>query len=339
MAKRIPEPIRNLIFRVYALVIMAVVVWAGYAAVTYLYRAVFTPGRPPEELLAWEGATRAEALRAPEALGITTPAIRSPIAHYHAVDRWFHPDLRNGCITSGCHDPIPHSKSKELRAFANLHSTFMSCEVCHTQHEAAPMPAVWTDLRSGAPQPPPAILQLAGQLTAATQPANLTDQSASIVSLLRQSLDVIGWDPVLDYLAIQLETSEPQSPVWRQAIDQLRSELPNHARGEYAAKITPADANGQPIRRDFSALVERYFSRKSDQADRGVITKQIHEGVVEKPEGCLPCHRAEPPMPPMLDFQALGYSRQRREQLTSTPVVGMMEQIHQGQPFNLPLGP
>lgn len=336
MAKWMPKPIRNFIFRAYALVIMAVVVWAGYAAVTYLYKAVFRPGKSPEALLAWEATTRAEALRAPEALGITTPALRSPIAHYHAVDRWFHPDLRNGCITSGCHDPIPHSKSKELRAFANLHSTFMSCEVCHTEHATAPLPAVWTDLSSGAVQPPPTVLQLAGKLTAATQPADLTDQSAPIVSLLRQSLDVMGWDPVLDYLALQIETSQPGSPVWRQAMEQLRTEMPSHARGEYGAKITPASADGRPARRDLSALLERYFSRKADQADRGVILKQVHEGVVEKPEGCLPCHRAESPM---LDFEALGYSAQRRKELTSTPVVGTIQQIREGQPFNLPLAP
>lgn len=337
MANRIRHTLRVLLVRLYTLVIMGVVVYSGYMAVTYLYRAVFHPSRAPAELLKWEGATKAEELRAPEAMGISSPAMRSPIAHYHSVDRWFQPDLRNGCLTSGCHDPIPHSKSKELRAFANLHATFMRCEVCHVAPASTPMPAAWVDLKTGRTQQTPAILQLLSRFSATTQPADLADSSATIVQLLRQAIDVIGGDPVLNFLAIQLETSEPGSPVWRHAIQQLQAELPNHARGEYGAKIAPAQASGgQPIQRDLSALTDQYFSRKADQSTRGTLLKQMHEGIVAQPEGCLPCHRAEPAM---LDFQALGYSAERAKALTSTPIVGMMQQIREGQPFNLPLQP
>lgn len=328
--------IRSLILRTYTFAVMAVVVWSGYMAVHYLYRTVFKPGEVPAQLLAWQGASQAEALRAPEALGITEPALRSPIGHYHGVDRWFQPDTRNGCITSGCHDPVPHSKSKDLRAFANLHSTFLDCDVCHREHENRPTPAAWVSLAAGRVQPPPAILQLLSQSAVATQPADLADRSAALVALLRQAIDVIGGDPLLSYLAIQLETSEPGSPVWRKAMAQLQSELPNHARGEYGAKITPVSAKGEPVVHNNADLIEQYFSRESAQADRGAIHKKLHEGVIVKPEGCLPCHRAEPAM---LDFDALGYSTGRISELTSTPIVGMMQQIREGQPFSLPLGP
>lgn len=328
--------VASAIVRLYTLAILGVVLMCGYTAVTYLFRSVFQPADAPATLLDWQGTVDAEALRTGEARGITAPAIRSPIAHYHGVDRWFHPDLRNGCITSGCHDPIPHRQSKELRAFANLHATFLSCETCHQAPAASPMSAVWVDLRSGEAQPAPVILQLMNRLAVATQPADLADQSAAIIASLRQALDVIGGDPVLEYLALRLETAEPGSPVWRHAMEQLRAELPNHARGEYGAKIAPARADGTPDRRDFGDLIERYFSRDSGQTDRGAIHKDIHAGVIEKPQACAPCHRAEPAL---LDFTKLGYSPERIRQLTSTPIVGMMQQIREGQPFSLPLGP
>ncbi|HOA72935.1 MAG TPA: hypothetical protein PL151_01175 [Phycisphaerae bacterium] len=329
--------LKNVLVRGYTLGILLVVVFTGYTAVSYLYRSIFKPGKPPTEILAWKGETAAERLRTPGALGITEPAGRAPLAHYHAVDRWYQPDLRNGCITSGCHDPIPHSQSKELRAFANLHSTFMSCEVCHRQASATPISAVWVSTKTGKPQPAPAILQLLARFSAATQPADLADQSESVLQLLRQAIDVSGGDPVLNFLALQLETSQPGSPVWRQAIQQLAEELPNHARGEYGAKIAMADGPGiRPTSREFAKLTEEYFSRKADQADRTRILGRIHEGIIQRPQACVPCHRTENPM---LDFKALGYSPSRIDALTSTPIVGMIQQIREGQPFNLPLGP
>ncbi|MBI4581767.1 MAG: hypothetical protein HY718_18875 [Planctomycetes bacterium] len=339
MAKPIPATIGKLIVRCYAFVVMAVVVWAGYTAVIYLYRSVFKPGKPPAAMLDWQAHTRAQALRTPEAPGITEAALRSPLGHYHRVDRWFQPDLRNGCITSGCHDPIPHSKSKALRAFANLHATFMTCETCHKAPAGSPMPAVWIDIRTGDKQPPPAILLLMKHLGTTTQPAqDLAESSATTLRLLRQAIDVIGGDPVLGYLAVQLDTSEPGSPAWRQAMDQLKSELPNHARGEYGARISPATggADPQPIRQDFNGLVEQYFSRANTQAQRDVISRKIHDGVNPAPQGCLPCHRGSPPM---IDFAALGYPPERVRTLTHTPIADMLQQIHQGQPFSLPLGP
>ena len=349
--RAIGAAIGRAIVRCYTFVIMAVVVWSGYTAVAYIYRSVFQPGQVPATVTDFQPVTRAEALRNTEGPGISAPAMRAPIGHYHAIDRWFQPDLRNGCITSGCHDPIPHSKSKELRAFANLHATFMTCETCHqalagftdggtTQPARAPLAAVWIDMKSGAVQPPPAILQLMKHLQpASTQPAEaLTEYSATAVRSLRQAIDIIGGDPALNYLATQIETSEPGSPVWRLAMNQLADELPNHARGEYGAKIAPATAGGdaQPIRQDFGGLIDEFFSRTNDQAQRSVIVKKIHQDVQAKPEGCTPCHRGSPPL---LDFAALGYPPERIRALASTPIAEMMQQIRQGQPFNLPLAP
>lgn len=351
MPKQVRKVIGGAIVRVYAFAIMAVVLWAGYTAVTYLYRSVFQPMKSPEALLEWQGQTSKEALREAQARGITDPATRAPLGHYHGVDRWFQPDIRNGCISSGCHDPIPHSHSKALRAFANLHSTFMTCDVCHRATEARPIPAAWISMRTGDKQEPPAILRLIGHLgseqiaamirepATSTQPAaELTAFSRTTIQLLREAIDVYGGDPVLNYLSLQIETSEPGSPVWRQAIQQLKSELPNHARGEYGAKIalTSPPPESQPIRQDYTALITEYFSRDISQNQREAVKQKLHEGVIEAPEGCTPCHRARPPV---LDFEALGYPPERIKKLTSTPIAEMMQRIHSGQPFNLPLAP
>lgn len=339
MAKRMPVILKNLVVRIYTLVVMVIVLLAGYAAVNYLYRSIFLPGRPPQKILEWQAVTEAERLQKAEpSIGITEPAGRAPLAHYHAVDRWFQPDLRTGCISAGCHEPVPHRRSKELRAFANLHATFISCEVCHTEHADLPAPAVWVDLNTGRPQSPPAILQLSGLIRAATQPADLVDDHAEILELLGAAIAVVGRDPVLDHLALRLETARPDSPVWRRAIEQLRGELPNHARGNYGAKIAPATANTdpQPLVSDFGDLAEQYFDRTADAARRDAIHDQIHQDVIAAPEGCLPCHRPEARM---LDFQALGYSAGRIDEFTGSPVVGMMEPIRAGQPFRLPLAP
>jgi len=337
MIEWMPKTLKGLIVRVYTLAIMLVVLFTGYMAVSYLYRSIFRPGTPPVEMLEWQAVTEADRLRDPTARGITEPAGRAPLAHYHAVDRWMQPDLRAGCLTSGCHDPIPHKRSKELRAFANLHSTFMSCEVCHTTPSATPMPSVWADLRTGRAQPPPAILQLSNRVYAATQPADLAGEHADILRLLRQAIAVVGSDPVLDHLALRLDTARPDSPVWRRAVEQLRMELPNHARGDYGAKITPSSsgADPQPIVSDYARLADEYFAKRTDAARRTAIHTQIHQPLVLEPEACVACHRATPPM---LDFAALGYSDQRIREFTSTPVVGMMQQIRAGQPFGLPLG-
>jgi len=41
-------------------------------------------------------------------------------------------DFVSSCIL--CHEDLPHSKSKESRAFLNAHGYFMACQVCHAKH-------------------------------------------------------------------------------------------------------------------------------------------------------------------------------------------------------------
>ncbi len=53
--------------------------------------------------------------------------------HFHHIDYEQVPDKRSYCIT--CHGDIPHSKTKEVRAFSNMHASFIACQTCHVKLE------------------------------------------------------------------------------------------------------------------------------------------------------------------------------------------------------------
>lgn len=49
-----------------------------------------------------------------------------------------------------CHEDMPHSKSREKRAFLNAHDYFMTCEVCHVGYaEGQSIVYRWVDIRTG----------------------------------------------------------------------------------------------------------------------------------------------------------------------------------------------
>ena len=70
-------------------------------------------------------------------------------SHFHHIGRWYQSDKGNFCIE--CHGPIPHSRSTKERAFLNMHSFFISCQVCHVREkeEIAPTRFGWIDITNG----------------------------------------------------------------------------------------------------------------------------------------------------------------------------------------------
>lgn len=70
--------------------------------------------------------------------------------HFHHIDFDFKPDERNYCIE--CHGDLPHDKIKELRAFGNMHASFIACQTCHVQLEDGSASGVfkWYDRQTGA---------------------------------------------------------------------------------------------------------------------------------------------------------------------------------------------
>ena len=69
--------------------------------------------------------------------------------HFHHVGKWYEPDKWNFCIE--CHGPTPHSRTPKERAFLNMHSMFISCNVCHVreQDDVAPTRFGWMALSDG----------------------------------------------------------------------------------------------------------------------------------------------------------------------------------------------
>lgn len=317
--------------RLYALLILLVVVWTGYTAVAYLARFTFTAQRVPERLV----DPLAQGMPASQPGAATQPVPTPAIAHYHRNVQDFPFTEPAGCSTSGCHTLLPHAKRKEVRAFANFHSTFLDCTCCHDANLKPPTRAVWVSNATGRQQDAPALLKLAALIEARgdailNKPAEVSNE---IISLLRESETAVGVDPPLHEIRVNLETSEPGSPVWRQAAVNLQMLLPNRIRGEYGARITPADvaARWSDRQSKLSDLTRQYKSASGAQRD--AVNKQIHEGILAKPEACLTCHGGEPAR---FDLQQLGYSPQRIGTLGSTPIARMIEQIRQGQPFHLP---
>ncbi len=336
-ARRLLRGAGRVTVRGYALVILLVLLWTGYAAVVYLVRTVFLPAPVPEQFLHWQARIDDETLRQIEAAGVTVPAPRAPLDHYHGIDRWFQPDPHNGCSSSGCHSPLPHGDRKEVRAFANLHATFMTCRMCHAEAAAHPAPAMWVSTASGTLQDPPALLQLTRLLEVNAE--QLADRPAEIhpamVRLLSEMLEVVHGDPVFEHLLVELNTTRPGSPVWRQAVRQLTEELPGHARGDYAAKLTPrtSDAEHRRSIEQLEDLARQYHAAAPESRQRRQMHEQIHRRIVAKPDSCLACHGEDPPR---LDFEAAGYSPTRSAALRAAPIPRMIQNMREGQPFHLP---
>jgi len=71
------------------------------------------------------------------------------MGHFHHIDFDIGPDKRNYCIQ--CHGEMPHDKVKELRAFGNMHASFIGCQTCHVRLEKANQTGIfkWYDRTTG----------------------------------------------------------------------------------------------------------------------------------------------------------------------------------------------
>ena len=191
-------------------------------------------------------------------------APRSPMGHYHQVDQWFQPDASNGCTISGCHEPLPHGPKIKVAAFANFHTTFLDCRMCHVP-AAHPTTARWISTDTNRPAEIPVILQLMAYLeqNAGTTELNPTAANATITALLQQTVITLGGDGMLDQLLSQMQSTQPGSPVWKDAASELSTNCRCTPAGNTEPSwigpmtIAPAifarsqirPANTQPIRR------------------------------------------------------------------------------------------
>ncbi len=312
--------------RFYALCLVAAVLWPGYKATMYLVRTVFIPTPVPQRFLDWQGHIDAAALRSKDVPGLTGPAARAPLGHYHRVDRWFVPDAVNGCTASGCHEPLPHTTKMKVPAFANFHTTFLTCQMCHESTAgSAGAKLVWVGTESGKAQDTPALLRLMKYLEAQQEQIQKTPQVAQkvFVAALTDALKAAPTDSSIRDLLLQFQTSEPGSPVWRRAVARLIEDMPNHMRGEYGAKLAREQRDGEYLARakEMAAMASGLRERE----------RELHR-TLKTPVSCVGCHDGKS----AVDFEAAGYSPTRAQTLQQLEVAKAMQSIREGGTFHIP---
>ena len=92
-----------------------------------------TQAEKPEEELSFEKAILEGEERVKHYLGYRILDEVRLKDHFHHIDFDFKPDKRSYCIA--CHGDMPHGKVKELRAFGNMHASYIACQTCHVRVE------------------------------------------------------------------------------------------------------------------------------------------------------------------------------------------------------------
>lgn len=266
---------------------------------------------------------------------------RGPLAHYHQIPQWFQADPGNTCTTSGCHAPLPHGKRVEVRAFLNMHATFVDCRVCHVATGGSAVAAGWLSLPQREPITAPPILTVGELLEslAATAPADAAALNSRLIGLMEQAAAASGGNEQLAHWLARLKTTNPDSRVWRQLVEEIRIHLSLHVHGEYGAKIALYEA-GQPQPAPTGAqqaATREYLSGKDrlSETQRKQLLDTIHVNTAPTGAMCTPCHSATPAL---VDVGKLGYPPSRVTALEESAVMRSILSIEAGQPFFLPLG-
>ena len=112
----------------------------------------------------------------------------------------------------------------------------------------------------------------------------------------------------------------------------VESPVSKNTPGTYKAKLIPFEkVNGKLERVDSQERIDfanEYKSRERDltEAQRSRAKKLIHQIVSKLPYICEDCHQKENPLLPL---EAIGYSKERVDSITSTEVVGMIKNYTQ----------
>ncbi|MEP0845726.1 MAG: hypothetical protein HRF50_02770 [Phycisphaerae bacterium] len=325
--------------RIYALLLIAIILWLSWKAFEYLLVSLILPTPPPAQVVDIPTRLDRSVLeRGPAAFSgvLATENPRLPPAHYHRFDTWFQPDRFNDCTRSGCHAPLPHNARKEDRAFLNMHATSIHCGVCHLRSETTPLKLTWYDLATGRPVAAPALLAAYAWLT--ERPERAPDgwtsaEQKEIVGLLRAA----GASPAIAGLADHLAAVRAESEEFARLVGLARDIVPRHFRGEYGAKLALRDGAGRPrlAHEGTEAAVRRYLEPDASRndAERKRLLAEVHPQRREPTLTCTNCHRAEGSL---VELHSVGYPPRRVQDLMRPMVMQAIEHIMQGQPFYMP---
>ncbi len=336
---------KGLLRRSYSAVVAAAYVFVAFLALDFLAHMLLTRQTAPVEIVDIPKRLDADEFFA----AAVEPAFfearsdhqaRGPLAHFHQIPQWFQPDPKDSCTTSGCHTPLPHGQRIEVRAFLNMHATFVDCAVCHAEGDYNPKQASWIKLPERERTMVPAILRVATMLEENPEiPSEDAAQfSVELQRLLAEALPASGYNPQLRSWLVRLETTHPRSQVWRDIIIDLRRDVDMHVRGEYAAKVAlyQDDARvGHPTE-DEQAATRAYLRQKDTLSESAAqeLLDRVHVGIRPVGAMCTPCHSDKPEL---VDAALLGYPRSRVRQLRESSIMRSILKIESGQPFYLPL--
>ena len=334
----------GLVKRGYSLAMVGLCVTLCFISMRFLFGILMVRQAAPTEIVEIPKRMTAEALTASFAVSeadARAKAVppRGPLAHFHEIPDWFQPDPGNNCTVSGCHGPVPHGKRVEVRAFLNMHATFVDCGVCHAAGADQAKDARWLDLADRRSRPAPAMLRLASayERWGEIEPKDAASVNDQLLQLLREALKDSGGSAQLNEWLIRLETMYPGSKPWYALVSSIEEKLRFHAHGEYNAKIgLYADGRllGTPTESQSKAAQEFRSARNAmPETERLRLMTAVHEGVVPKGTLCMPCHSSPPTR---IDFGKLGYPAARAQSLQSSMTVQMILSIEQGKQFNLP---
>jgi hypothetical protein len=338
------EILLGTVTRLWALALIALVVFLSWRAFRYLLFALIFPSPTPPQIVQIPRRA-AEELRAPAGPGfagltaVENP--RAPVGHYHRIEPWFQPDPHNSCTQSGCHATLPHGRNKADRAFLNMHATSLHCGVCHLQVEQTPLPLTWYDLASGNRTDTPALLRAWARLLALPQEPGTTytpaDQ-AELVTLLRQAAQEAGGEPTLQTLAAHLAAVRAESTEFADLLAEARVVVPRHFRGEYGAKLALLDPGTKQPRLGAAGnqdAIRDYLQRKDtlSAAERAGLLARIHPTRRPQTLRCTECHA---PAGSLVDLAAVGYPPARIQQLVQPLLMGAIQHIVEGQEFHMP---
>jgi hypothetical protein len=58
-------------------------------------------------------------------------AMKDDLGRFHEDEKFFITGLQNDSSCGTCHSMYPHSENRKVRAFLNMHTIYVVCEVCH----------------------------------------------------------------------------------------------------------------------------------------------------------------------------------------------------------------
>lgn len=266
------------------------------------------------------------------------PYQRGPLSHFHAVPTWYAPDNGNTCTEGGCHSPLPHGERKEVRAFLNMHTTFVDCQTCHREEPLVASEIAWLSLDGRAQRGAPAVLLLGAHLEADPGEAQRTEAwHADLRRLLAQAVaesegdvELVGWSK-------GLEGARVAGVRYNAVVDGMRSAIGRHGHGEYGAKIgLPAESGKRwaPNADEQKAIDQLRGPGDALQVDqRKAAVEAVHQRLKKPEVECSLCHNTEAGL---IDFAAFGYAPARVKSLRSNTIARQSQSVESGQVFFMP---